>query len=336
MTNYFIPAAELPPELLAKRRRDGNRRNKLRQMGKPCTVYDWEFAQVLDKVKAMRDAGMTQQDMERACGGAMSSKSFSDILCGDRLSVYRDTYNAIMAMEFRQYSNMGARTPTTGATRRLQALRAAGFPIKSTISEMAGLKPPHAQRLSLGKQAFIFYSTHQRIKEVYEKLSCADPADYGVSREAVQKAATWALKAGFAPPHCWDDDTIDDPSAVAEWTGACGTHDGYNIHRRDGIPLCDPCRLALNERRREQRAGEGVVAQGYRGRERAENFNADTFKMWRERAGLSYRQLGIRTGIDGTVFPNWERGKSKPSTTALTKACAVLGINMEDVCDGEI
>lgn len=40
---------------------------------------------------------------------------------------------------------------------------------------------------------------------------------------------------------------------------ACGTPAGYEKHRRNGETICDPCRDARNEYRRDQRA-QGVNA----------------------------------------------------------------------------
>lgn len=36
-----------------------------------------------------------------------------------------------------------------------------------------------------------------------------------------------------------------------------GTYAGYSAHKRDSVPMCDPCRIARNERRAEQREKVG-------------------------------------------------------------------------------
>src|SRR5690606_40281199 len=45
--------------------------------------------------------------------------------------------------------------------------------------------------------------------------------------------------------------SIDDPDAFPEWTGACGTVHGRQVHMREKIPMCDPCRKAHAERAAE-------------------------------------------------------------------------------------
>ena len=52
----------------------------------------------------------------------------------------------------------------------------------------------------------------------------------------------------------WDDDTIDDPAAFPDWTGKCGTPDGYDAHYKMKIlPSCQPCRDARAAYRKEQK-----------------------------------------------------------------------------------
>jgi hypothetical protein len=51
-------------------------------------------------------------------------------------------------------------------------------------------------------------------------------------------------------PDHWDDDTIDDPNAVPEYTGRCGSIVGALIHLRESIPMCPPCEQSIDNKRK--------------------------------------------------------------------------------------
>lgn len=161
----------------------------------------------------------------------------------------------------------GARVPAHGKRRRLQALCAAGF-TGTFISDQLDMGEYGNRNLNMfmhGEkgQKFAYASSAFRVALLYDKLSCADPEDYGVAPAKVKASKTFAFKNGFAPPSCWDDDTIDDPDAFPEWTGECGTVRGYFLHLKHSIHvrhytegsltrrgkqrrevLCEPCRSA--------------------------------------------------------------------------------------------
>jgi hypothetical protein len=99
-------------------------------------------------------------------------------------------------------------------------------------------------------------STARLVANVYNRLSCADPATHGVDPVSVRHTKARAAAARWAPVGAWDDDTIDDPAAIAEWTGHCGKARGVDLHERHGIPLCPPCQAALYRRRLRNAAHE--------------------------------------------------------------------------------
>lgn len=298
--------SEMTEAEVAHERRADLWRKYQREMGKPRTVLPHEQDELVAKVKAMHDeAGMTEQQIADATGGRVSMRTVNDIFRDGKTACYRETYDAIMSAEFVSPAKNGARLSPLGTARRLQALRANGWPLKSgVLTEMSGIKPPMLQRLCSGKQKQVFFCTHRAVKEMYEKLQYADPSDYGVSEESIRKAKTWGEKAGYAPSTCWDEDTIEDPAAKPEWTGACGSWAGYRIHIREtfflgnSLPLCGPCREAVETKPVEHDRFD---------------FNRERFAELLDLSGIPIKTLAARMGLyDDAGIHRWRTGYYKP------------------------
>lgn len=138
----------------------------------------------------------------------------------------------------------------TGTRRRLQALVAAGWP-QSHLAARLGM-----QRASFGKtlrHPCVLVSTERATRTLYDQLWNLDPRDHGISLHSYNRARSHAATHRWAPAGAWDDDEIDNPDALADWTGACGTPKGYRAHYAHHIPMCDPCREACASHRRERR-----------------------------------------------------------------------------------
>ncbi|MFE9777778.1 hypothetical protein ACFYPA_06425 [Streptomyces sp. NPDC005775] len=154
---------------------------------------------------------------------------------------------ALLAVE-PTLDNMGNRVPIdgTGTRRRLQALVAKGW----TQSELA-------RRLDMDRTNFprtltsdlVRVATVRAVNALYDELWRADPTDHGVPAHRAEAARRKAIKNGWAPVGAWDDDQIDDPAAHPDWTGRCGTTEGYSAHYPLGVPVCEPCRQARAEHR---------------------------------------------------------------------------------------
>ncbi|MFD5220283.1 hypothetical protein ACFWMH_21865 [Streptomyces tendae] len=138
--------------------------------------------------------------------------------------------------------------PAVGTVRRLQALAVAGWPT-SRLSRETGLTPYRLMLLLKGITQVATREEARTVAAVYVRLGGASPGLCGVSHIAARAARERAGTAGWAPPAAWDDDTIDDPAAIPQWTGYCGTVRGARAHERDGLPLCPPCEDALFRRR---------------------------------------------------------------------------------------
>lgn len=225
------------------------KRKYLRMTGRPSLVTRQEADEAIAKLSGYHDQGMTRFDMGAASGGRLNPGSFADWINRVNRTMNRRSYEAIMDMPYQRSTPKGSRVPMHGSMRRLNALRYAGWPCKTAIADLLdiGEYARGLGALSSGKRKFVFYNTHLKIKEVYEKHIDVDPVDWGVPPHDALLATVWAMKCGAAPAHCWDEDTIDDPEAIAEWTGLCGTARGYRIHIRQAIRAtpkhfaCVPC-----------------------------------------------------------------------------------------------
>lgn len=148
----------------------------------------------------------------------------------------------------------------TGTHRRLQALVASGWP-HAFLADELGMTPGNFSTFLRRERVLV---RHVRaVREVYDRLWRVDPLEYGASAGGVTRARRYAAERGWAPVGAWDDDAIDDLAAVPDWTGRCGTPEGYAAHRRAGLlPACAPCRAALNERQREQKRRRRAAQRG--------------------------------------------------------------------------
>lgn len=91
-----------------------------------------------------------------------------------------------------------------GTCRRLEALAATGWPLVM-LDELAGLP---MNTVAQWRRRRRVSARHARlVRSLYLDLSMTP----GPSRVTARRAAA----AGWAPPFCWDDDTIDDPGTAA-------------------------------------------------------------------------------------------------------------------------
>lgn len=179
--------------------------------------------------------------------------------------VYRGQPLDVCLMETRD-AILGARIteedaylmPVLGSQRRVQALSAIGYGV-AWQARKHGVTPARLYHaVAYQKQIEIRFAA--RIADLYDKYCDRDPAEEGMPQKLITRSKNIAVKNGYAPPHCWDPDTIDNPNANPEWTGECGTYPGYRIHYRDQIPYCDPCREAKRRYDRARDKQEGDAA----------------------------------------------------------------------------
>lgn len=157
--------------------------------------------------------------------------------------------------------------PSIGTHRRIQALICAGYSY-TFLAERAGYKLAvfHRKLVSDARDK-IRRTFALEVNALYDDLLGRDPRVEGVTHHGYLYSQALAAKRGFVPGVCWDDDTIDNPEAMPEWTGECGTEEGYRLHLKydvavrnwvngpDGAHggrirrrvLCAPCRAAHAE-----------------------------------------------------------------------------------------
>lgn len=146
-----------------------------------------------------------------------------------------------------------AMVAAAGTVRRVEALGTVGYPL-GCLADWLGLTESQLTQLL---DAVAVPATAARLVAVlYDRLCFADPATQGADPASIRRTKERAAAEGWAPVGAWDDDTIDDPSAIPEWTGHCGKARGVDLHERHGIPLCPACQAALYRRRLRNTAHE--------------------------------------------------------------------------------
>jgi hypothetical protein len=150
-----------------------------------------------------------------------------------------------------------------GSSRRLQALAAAGWPLR-LIATRVRVDRKTLHRLLHGQHPLVRAAVAARIAGIYDLLWDKDPAGQGARPRDTAAAQSLATVHRWAPPLAWDDDDIDNPEALPDWTGRCGTPGGYYDHTVLGTPTCQPCRdavaLAAAGRKLRRRARASTTA----------------------------------------------------------------------------
>jgi hypothetical protein len=93
------------------------------------------------------------------------------------------------------------RVPAIGARRRLQALGAIGHPLSHIVAYYVATEALKPETMHISGKSW------RIIRDAYNRLSMTN----GTRLQARNRAKA----AGWAPPLAWDDDSIDDPAAVA-------------------------------------------------------------------------------------------------------------------------
>jgi hypothetical protein len=156
----------------------------------------------------------------------------------------------------------GARVNLTGTVRRLNALCFDGWTVDH-LAVLYGGDKTTLNYLLLGKRNTAMGTTYHKVKELYRNLDGTDPLSAGINPLMQKRAIRAAKVRGGAPRICWDDDSIDNPDNIAQWTGECGTTAGYRIHKHEGAQFwkwttrdrskgiwvvgCEPCRKANSD-----------------------------------------------------------------------------------------
>lgn len=138
---------------------------------------------------------------------------------------------AILAVTATQV--MPGQVDSTGTGRRVQALAAIGWPMR-TLGRHVGIHPACVGRLA--GQAFVYRSTARTVSEAYERLQHQVPEEHGVSLATAVKTRKWAARMGWPDPVWWDDmGRIDDPTFDPATAERDLNRDQLAAHRRAEI-----------------------------------------------------------------------------------------------------
>lgn len=224
------------------------------------------------------------------------------------------TYRAVMGTKFGPADC--AWFPSVGIRRRLQALQVLGFtlPFMADRLPVGDYRQLHLTATGKKSRGLVRSEFADSVILLYDKLYDTDPVDAGVLAQAASRARSYARKNRYAPPSCWDADTIDDPQAIPEWTGKCGTFFGWRLHTTEGIPLCPACADAHDASDAELSGPKLLEA--------------------RLRRGWSQERLAKDAGLKVDQYRSWERGRTKPRyPEQLDRVLAVLDVTYDEVVE---
>ncbi|MFJ3793951.1 hypothetical protein [Kitasatospora sp. NPDC090091] len=189
-------------------------------------------------------AGVRARDIAARAG--LSTGTVNGIRRGSLVRVDRPTEEALLGVPVPRCADQDprdrslSRAPAIGTTRRLRALSARGFTVPALAGE-TGCAPQTLKELRAGNRSTTCVATVRRVEALFERWWNVNPIDQGVPSDRAAAVATYARKRMWAPPGCWDPETIDDPAGYPDWTGHCGTASGWLMHLVDGPALCPAC-----------------------------------------------------------------------------------------------
>lgn len=151
----------------------------------------------------VQNNGLTLRGIAEAAG--ISPFIVSDLNRGLKKLIHRDTEKAILSVTPEAVlarPNAVGLVPNIGGRRRIQALMAMGWRHQD-LTPLLGLNTANI----IHQQGDWFTKRkHDAIKDLYDRL-------WDKRGPATALSINRVIKAGYAPPLAWDDETIDDPKA---------------------------------------------------------------------------------------------------------------------------
>ncbi|MFJ1647935.1 hypothetical protein [Streptomyces sp. NPDC088258] len=207
---------------------------------------------VREHVTAIRATGMSLKNLSTATGVTVATLDhlyYGGTGYPPAHQIRTESANALLAYWPRLDDYVDAAViDATGTRRRMQALAATGWPATATHGQIGYLAPRSVEKLRRNTQ--VTARVARTVRDLYPTASTGRAEDHGVTPWLAQRCRAYAASCGWTPPSTWDDDTIDDPDAIPEWTGRCGTDRGWWTHRLEQITVCSPCELAHGEWKR--------------------------------------------------------------------------------------
>lgn len=283
-TRFGRPPCRCEPCTRANRL-GGTRRTRARNAGEDLLIGR---DVLLPHVQELQASGMSQALIARHAN--VSQTTISYLLNGKIQSCMRAKALAILAVRPGQFDDLSER-PAIGASRRTRALYAIGHG-RDSISATCGLSVCTIGQIANSRYTLIDGRVDAAVRLAYRLLADSQ----GPSLKARRRAES----QGWAPPGAWDD--IDDPAAMPDWTGHCGTDRGWWTHSVNNIPVCLPCNAAHQQWKNEhahltpsQRWSELARAKGAASN-RGATIAADARELMRV-SGLTYEQAAERLGV---------------------------------------
>lgn len=312
--------SELTEQERERLRARDRRADKRRKQGMPGQVTAAEFEAARRLLLKAREHGMDDVKIARQVG-VPGDNTIWKIRTGAISTCLRTTYDRVMTLKPEETVSRphpvkgkvpdGPPVDAVGTQRRIRALRADGFP-NGLLADRLGVTPEAVSELARRPRAYVYHTTYAEVRELYDKLSDVSPADLGVSHAAQLRAKASAVKNGWVSRSCWDTGTIDDPDALPDWTGLCGTPVGRLAHKRDGTTPCDRCKSAPRAR-----------------------FSGARLRAVRERGGWTQNDLSEAAGLSRGHVHHWESGRYAPRLDALCRLLEILDVTFEEVYESE-
>lgn len=267
----------------------------LRSTGRSGLVSTDRARQHITNLQA---AGMPDEDIKKA---AQIAPDVFRRVTGHGTTIRYSTEARILAVPAPEQPGRTMRcTDGTGTRRRLRALIALGWTRRAIAARI-----PSTHEKSIGRMIHLDTTvttwTAWRVEVAYKEMASLRPEEHDVAVREARRARVEAATQGWAPPAAWDDDTIDDPAAIPDWTGHCGTDRGWWMHTNQRLPMCEACATAHEEWKAKHRVlprGEYSAALA-RARAAASSRGVDIAHDGRElmRLGCDYEQAAARLGV---------------------------------------
>lgn len=245
------------------------------------------------------------------------------VQCPPLGDIYRETVEAALAVRFvaPTTDEVGKWGPGVGTKRRIRGLMADGWSLR-VVGELLDLSEQRTWQLAIGSNEQTTMRTDLKVAAVFEKLQHVSPSDYGLTDFAITRAKNAAKKRGYVPSGCWDEDTIEDPEAVPEYTGHCGTEAGWLTHHLNEVPMCTPCTDAVFNGVRMPRVWE--VKARY-------EFDSTAITDAMSERCMSATKLEQLAGVTRGVVGRWLNGEYSPTWSSGLNICTCLDLSWTDI-----
>ncbi|MFD0074316.1 hypothetical protein ACFVIY_17965 [Streptomyces sp. NPDC127166] len=187
----------------------------------------------------------------------------------------------------------------TGTRRRARALAAMGWPVTQIHHHISFC---NVKTLEEARSAtHVTARLARAVRDFYKWASVGTAEGHGITPWLAKRGRGYASRQGWEDPSVWDEDTMDDPGALPEWTGFCGSDRGWWTHRLEHIPVCEPCQAAHDQWIQDRKHLSNSDRYKALGRARAEasNRGAAIAEDAREliRLGADYETAAQRIGV---------------------------------------